>query len=235
MSMGERYAVLKQIIDLYGEYESEGEPLNLHDFSQWMISRMNEDPGLNKEKSPGEKYVQNRSGSGSFIKRFNDKERFLETTCRIARYHDFYIRKALKDLVINSRLDYLFLYTINALKKARKTDLINIYHLEYTTGMDTIRRLINNDLLSETQDESDKRAKLLVLTQQGREVLEMAVRKINVENMMFFAAVSENKWKKVLPVLEEMDDFHDQIYLKHNQQSFAELSNLTDSLKRFYK
>jgi DNA-binding MarR family transcriptional regulator len=233
--MGEKYALLKQLIDLYGEYEKEGKPLSLQAFVQWTTARLNEDSGSDGENVSEERSMQHHPESASFIKHFNEKQRFLETTCRIARYHDFYIRKALKDLIINSRLDYLFLYTIATLEKARKTDLISIYHLEYTTGMDTIRRLINNGLLNEAQDESDKRAKLLVLTPLGREVLEMAARKISDENSMFFAALNENKWKKVLPVLEEIDEFHDHIYLKHNQQNFAELSNLTDSLKRLYK
>ncbi len=233
--MGDKYAILKQIIDLYGEYEGGGKPLNLLAFAQWMVSRMNEDPQLNKENGTKGRYFQGHPDSFSFMKKFNEKARFLETTSRIARYHDFYIRKALKDLIINSRLEYLFLYLADILVKSRKTDLINIYHLEYTTGMDTIRRLVNNGLLNETQDESDKRAKLLVLTEKGRAVLEQATRRMNDENMMFFAAVSDNKWRKILPVLEKIDEFHNSIYQKHNQQPFAELSNLMDSLKHFYK
>lgn len=62
--------------------------------------------------------------------------------------------------------------------------------------MDTIRRLINNGLLNEAQDESDKRAKLIVLTPLGREVLEMAARKISDKNSMFFAAVNEINGKR---------------------------------------
>ncbi len=233
--MSNKYAILKQIIDLYEEYEQEGKPLNLLAFSQWIVNRLNEDPQLNKQYITKEKYSTDIPDAFSLMNKLSERARFLETNSRIARYHEFYIRKAFKDLIINSRLEFLFLKAVSLMENARKTDLINIYHLEYTTGMDTIRRLINNGLLNETQDESDKRAKLLVLTDKGKEVLEQAGRRINDENTMFFTAVNDNKWKKVLPVLEEIDAFHNNIYQKHGQHSFAELSNLMDSLKRFYK
>lgn len=153
----------------------------------------------------------------------------------MARYHEFYTRKALKDLIINTRLEFLFLQSIDQMEKAKKTDLINTYHLEYTTGMDTIRRLKNNGLLDEKQDESDKRAKLLLLTEQGKQVLNQSIKRIADENTLFFAAISENKWKKVLPVLEEIDVFHDEVYQNHGDKPFAEISNLMDSLKHYYK
>ncbi|MDP2890146.1 MAG: winged helix DNA-binding protein [Bacteroidota bacterium] len=229
--MKNKYGVIKQIIDLYEEYELEQKHLNVLDFARWIIAREYEEP------EPEEKGTDSVSKSSSFpfINKFDDKTRFLETTARIARYHEFYARKALKDMVINTRLEFLFLQTVNMLEKAKKTDLINIYHLEYTTGMDTIKRLINNGLLYEIQDETDKRIKQLVLSDFGKEILVLANKRMNDESAMFFAAVNDNKWKKVLPVLEEIDKFHHTIYQKHSGKPFAEISNLVDSLKHLFK
>ena len=138
-------------------------------------------------------------------------------------------------MVINTRLEFLFLQAVDMLEKAKKTDLINIYHLEYTTGMDTIRRLINNNLLYEIQDETDKRIKLLIMSDFGRVVYEQAKKRINDESTMFFTAISDNKWKKVLPALEEIDDFHNDVFQKHNNKPFAELSNLMGSLRHLHR
>jgi hypothetical protein len=38
-----------------------------------------------------------------------------------------------------------------------------------------------------------------------------------------------------MPVLEEIHDFHNEVYLKYNDKSDAELINLVASLKYFYK
>ena len=67
--------------------------------------------------------------------------------------------------------------------------------------MDTIRRLINNGLLFEVQDETDKRIKLLIMSDLGKSVYWQAQKRISDESTMFFTAISDNKWKKILPVL----------------------------------
>lgn len=229
-----KYAILKQVIDLYEEYERNEKHLDLLSFARWITNKLDEEPELNR-KVPQEKNFGLNSEDVSVLKKFGEKARFLESISRIARYHEFYSRKALKDLVINTRLEYLFLQTIDLLEKAKKTDLINTYHLEYTTGMDTIRRLINNGLLDEIPDDSDKRAKLLVLTKRGNEILTQANKRMNEENKMFLSAINDNKWKKAMQILEEMDEFHSSVYQNHNDKNFAELCNLMDSLKYLYK
>lgn len=233
--MNASYVIFKKLIDFLETYEEE-EPLqkDLLSFAEWMISRIKEEPALNK------KYVTKKLSADfslpiAYIKNLDEKARFLECISRISRLNEFYIRKFLAELPLNSRLEYLFLYTINIMEKAKKTDLINIHMIEYTTCMDTIRRLINNGLLEEMQDENDKRAKLLTLTKKGRKVLEQSNIKINEERNMFLACISSNKWKKALSVLEEINDFHNEIYMSHSDKPSAELSNLMDSLKHLYK
>ncbi|MEN6452610.1 MAG: MarR family winged helix-turn-helix transcriptional regulator [Prolixibacteraceae bacterium] len=233
--MGNKYAVLKQLIDLFEYYELENEQSDVLSFAQWVVGKLRDehefqDYTVNKTIS-----TRYQGSSIPFKNRFDDKIRFLEAVAGIARYHEFYTRKALKDMVINTRLEFLFLQSVDMLEKAKKTDLINIYHLEYTTGMDTIRRLINNNLLYEVQDETDKRIKLLILSDFGRVVYEQARKRMNDESAMFFTAISDNKWKKILPVLEEIDDFHNNIFQKHNNKPFAELSNLMGSLRHLHK
>ncbi|HLW39649.1 MAG TPA: MarR family winged helix-turn-helix transcriptional regulator [Brumimicrobium sp.] len=230
----DRYAFLKQLIDLYSEFESTEKQLDLLSFSQWMLKKLEEQPRLNKKSSSDLKF-DDIDQADSFIKTLNEKARFLEVVSRVARYHEFYSRKALKDLVINTRLEFLFLQTIDVLERAKKTDLINIFNLEYTTGMDTIRRLNGNGLLIEVQDDNDKRAKLLVLTEKGKDILTKARKRMDEENKMFFSVISDNKWKKALPALEELEQLHESIYQNHGDKTFAELSNLIDSLKYLYK
>jgi hypothetical protein len=89
--------------------------------------------------------------------------------------------------------------------------------------------------LLEVQDDNDKRVKLLKITEQGKSVLKNAEIRIVNEKMMFLACISPNKWRKTLPVLQEMDEFHNSVYLKHNNKPFAELLNLMDSLKYLHQ
>lgn len=232
--MGEKYDLLKQLIDLWGNYEEMHGSLNLLDFAEWLVIKIKEEPTLNK-KHAARIFPSAFSEQVNYIESLDEKARFLEYISRIARYQDFYTRRFFTGIPINTRLEYMFLYTVSHTEKAKKTDLISLHLAEYTTGMDTIRRLVTSGLLEEKPDESDKRARLLVITDYGKDTLRKADKRINDERNMFLACISVNKWKKTLSVLEEINDFHNNIYLNHNEKPYPELLNLMDSLKHLYK
>lgn len=228
--MENKYDVIKQLIQLLEEYERNHADFNLRDFAGWIIGKYDDE----SQTLPIQSQLAQKSLSSGKYNPGDEKKRFLETIARLARFHEFYIRKGLKEMMINTRLEFLFLQTVGMMEKVKKTDLINHFHLEYTTGMDTIRRLINSKLLNEIQDESDKRIKLLVMSDLGKEVLDRSLKKMEEEGNMFLTAISDNKWKKAMPVLEEIDAFHEAIYQKHSSKTFAELSNLIESLKHLH-
>jgi DNA-binding MarR family transcriptional regulator len=232
--MENRYYILKQIIDLWETYEKEEEHLNLADFAEWMRIQLQKRRYLNKKISYHNNSIE-QPVSLSYFKSMDEPTRFLESISRISRFHEIYMRKFLVDLPINNRLEYLFLKTISQMQRFKKTDLINLHLVDYTTGMDTIKRLIRNGFLTETSDGKDKRVKLLELSKSGLNVLQEADRQIGEEKNMFLTCISANKWKKALPVLDEIDKLHHSVYLKYNDRSSAELVNLMDSLKHLYR
>ncbi len=233
--MGNRYHSLKRLIDLWEDYEEATEQQELTGFAEWLTNKLKQAPELNKAPDRRTIIKEEPKNLLSVLKKLDEPLRFLEYVSRISRLHDFYIKKFFSELPINNRLEYLFLYTVNEKKGARKTELINIHLVDYTTGMDTIKRLINNGLLEETPDETDKRAKLLMITNEGIKVLGLAARKVSDEIHMFLACISTNKWKKTLPLFEDINHFHSSIYQSHSNKNSAELLNLMDSLKHLHK
>ncbi|WP_057953397.1 MarR family winged helix-turn-helix transcriptional regulator [Salinivirga cyanobacteriivorans] len=229
-----KYEIIKQIIDLWEKFEDESVGENsLLNFSKWMTNQIHEELIEDVELEPKDEKNAITEQS-QYIETLDTRTRFEEYIIRIARFEEFYIKKYLTDLPINSRLEYTFLYTIDRYGESRKTGLINTHLVEYTTGMDTISRLMKNGLLYDIQDPKDKRAKLLKLTKKGQEVLEAANKKVTESRNMFLACVNPNKWKKILPVLREIEEFHTDIYINHYDKPYPELSNLMDSLKHIY-
>ena len=232
--MSGKYNSIKRLIEFWDAYEEETNQQELLEFAEWLISKLKEKPELNVKFN--RKMNKNDESHNSLLfKNMDEPSRFLEYTSRISRLHDFYIKKFFTDLPINNRLEYLFLYSVNAKKEAKKTELINMHLVDYTTGMDTIKRMVNNNLLAETPDESDKRAKLLIITDDGKRLLEHAGKKITDEIQMFLSCISSNKWKKTISVFEEINEFHSEIYRNHNDKTPAALLNLMDSLKHLHR
>lgn len=232
--MENRYKILKQLIDLWESYEEKEQELNLLDFADWMRIKLKKNPQLNRKISYNNSKIE-QPGLVAYYKSLDEPTQFLEVISRISRYHEFYIRKFLVDLPINNRLEYLFLNTVRQMHQAKKTDLIHIHLVDYSTGMDTIKRLINNGFLTETSDKNDKRVRLLEITEKGLGILLHADKKVTDERNMFLSCISMNKWKKAMPVLDEINKFHNQIYLKHNDKPYPELINLMDSLKHLHR
>jgi DNA-binding MarR family transcriptional regulator len=231
LAMETNYNIIRQLIDLWEQYEEHVPGAHtLLDFSEWITARIKEQ-SISNIKTPPAREFRYPSDTASRLNYPDDRSRFQEHILRIARFEEFYIRKYLADLPINTRLEYLFLHTVDHLEKVRKTDLINLHLVEYTTGMDTISRLVKNGLLAEMPDQNDKRAKLLILSKEGGEILQKANKSIDEMRIMFLACISPNKWKKALSVLHEIDDFHTKIYMQHYDKPYAEISNLIDSLK----
>jgi DNA-binding MarR family transcriptional regulator len=233
--MKNKYYIIKQLVELLESFEEEDiQQKDLLGFAEWIITRIREEPSLNTGSAPRRSFTD-YSQHFAYLKNFDERARFLEYISRISRFHEFYIRKYLNGFPLNSRLEYIFLYTVGMMDRAKKTDLINMHLIEYSTGMDTIRRLINNELMEEKPDESDKRVRLLELTVKGKKVLEDCNVRLKEERSMFLACISPNKWKKTLTVLEEINEFHNSIYMNHSNKPPAELSNLIDSLKHLHK
>lgn len=232
--MSDRYNSIKRLIELWEVFEEETDKRDFPEFARWLTFRLKERPELNIKLS-GKKVKHKEPENISLFKALDEPVRFLEYTSRISKLHDFYIKKFLSELPINNRLEYLFLFTVDKKREVKKTELINTHLVDYTTGMDTIKRLVNNGLLEEMADENDKRAKLLVITEEGKQVLESSGRKITDEIHMFLACISMNKWKKTLSVFEEINGFHSGIYQTHSDKTAAEMMNLMDSLKHLYR
>lgn len=83
---------------------------------------------------------------------------------------------------IRQKEDFYLLNIILNKDESRKTEVIIAQMLGMTTGIDTLNRLLAAGLIQERPDPTDKRAKLLSITEQGREVLGrcyVAAQKVN--------------------------------------------------------
>lgn len=232
--MANKYNSVLRLIELWQVYEEEHDAPQLCNFASWMTEKLQSEPDLNVVSAPKRAKIDEPANAVLF-QQMDESARFLEYLSRIARLHDFYIKKFFGELQINNRLDYLFLYTLRVKQSAKKSELINLHLVDYTTGMDIIKRLIANGLLNESPDETDKRAKILSVTPAGLSVLEQSERKLAEETKVFLACINTNKWKKSLSLLEEINKFHSGIFMAHNDKTPAELSNLMDSLKHLHR
>ena len=104
---------------------------------------------------------------------------------------------------------YYFLHTINTRKATRKTDLISINLLfEPTTGIDILNRMIRAGLLVEKIDPADKRARLLSITKEGKNILIRAEREAHKIADLLFGDLPAAQQEAIQQLLTAIENKH---------------------------
>jgi len=126
---------------------------------------------------------------------------------RIASLQRTYLKMALKEHLDIEPEWYFFLHAIESRKSTRKTDIIS-YNLlfEPTTGIDILNRMIRARLLTETVDPSDRRARLLGITKEGKTTLRQAQRLAQQIADTFFGNIPTPLQKALLQHLNEIEE-----------------------------
>ena len=84
------------------------------------------------------------------------------------------MKVALTPLGLGNVDDFSYLASMFQLKNPTKTELILAHLQEITTGTEIIKRLVNNGWLKETPHPTDKRSKVITLTDEGKNHIEKA-------------------------------------------------------------
>ncbi|GAB3718717.1 hypothetical protein GCM10027592_61890 [Spirosoma flavus] len=95
----------------------------------------------------------------------------LKTLGRLTSAFALYHRAAMAKTGLPTAESFYYLNGLRYLGEVRKTELIQYLFAEYTTGIEAISRLLEEEYIGERADPADKRAKLIRLTEKGVQAL----------------------------------------------------------------
>jgi len=227
--MPKKYDNIQQLISYWQQFEETTGSSSFGEFCDWLSSSLNEN-----RKSGHGKSVQHANKSGEVVKKNSDlspHQQFMMLLSRLAKYQEFYIKRFFEGLPVNTLTEFNFLFSLNKNEALKKTDIIQLNLVEYTTGIDILKRLIRMNLVKEFRDELDKRNKRIKITSEGKRVLIEALLRINKLFEVFLGCVDHEQWQPVLPFLSEIDEFHNYVFTEHADKSYFELIHLIESQK----
>lgn len=111
---------------------------------------------------------------------------------QLSRLWMHYSQAAIRPLNLLNFDEFVFLYTVDAVKDIRKKDLIYIHFIEISSGLLVIDRLAKKDFIKETIDKADKRSKRLAMTKKGIKVLAQARAAMEKVAMEMYVAMPED-------------------------------------------
>ena len=212
--------ILIELIEYLSIYESEnensGRNLNMTDFLGFMNSQYTTE-NIKAVELRGE--VNNND--------FSDT-RGSETDISILivlmfRYAKGYIKKALKDSPIKTADEFSFLITLLTYESLSKSELIQKQVMEKTSGTEIINRLLKLGLISQFNDEADKRSVRVRITHIGRMELLKILPQMQTVSQIVTGNLTETEKTMLAYMLRKLEHYHNDIFLNRKDTELEEL------------
>jgi DNA-binding MarR family transcriptional regulator len=195
------YTLLKDTIQLLEDFESNtkgdtGYTQDISGFKQWIASTYEVSPpfpeptweGKDKGRSP-------ESVINTLIVHMN-------------RYAKTYSKAAIYNSEFSTQEEFIYLINLKAFGAMSKMDLIKINIQDKPVGMQIIKRLINQKWVTQEDSPTDKRSKIIQITQKGIDALEQQMDKIRQATNIVTGNLSATEKIELISLLSKLDHFH---------------------------
>jgi DNA-binding MarR family transcriptional regulator len=179
------------LLEKWEDFAKENPRKDIYAFANWLLASRQEEQ---KESRPVPEKLENASRVAILI-------------TRLQRYLGLYIKPVVKELGFTKEHEYNFLYQVSKMKKPNKNNLSKENLVEFSTGRDIIRRLIDKNLVIEKPDPEDKRATLLVITAKGRKILDKSFESIAVSFNDFLGGLNTREQTQLIGLLAKLNNY----------------------------
>jgi MarR family transcriptional regulator, lower aerobic nicotinate degradation pathway regulator len=192
--MKKSFEILSQLMPMIEDYEQGNLNMSVEGF---LAHAYQKNEHKVKEKALGnEQMLRNQLGF------------YLNMLFRFMKIHT---KSALKAHTVTTMDDFIFLATIHKEGSIRKTDLIKNNMVEIPSGIEIIKRLIKNDLVSEHADPDDKRAVRLIISEKGRTELFVMFGEMNQVGQVLAGDLTSNEVFELHHLLEKLAKYHQKL------------------------
>jgi len=209
------YPLYRHLLDLAEEFEGQHPTTDpgasMPAFAAWLHARL----------TPAEHIEAVAREAPSPLQ--TDESRISTLVVLLYRYARSYSRFALTEAAQLTFDDFTYLCTIVANGEMSKSELIARNIHEKATGTEVIKRLLKRDYLAERPHGTDRRSKLLSLTELGRRTLFQSFGAMNQVALLVTGNLSAAERQQFLYLLHKLDAFHHPLFVGPRPTSLAEL------------
>ena len=200
------YGLIKDVLDLVQEFEIETNNNNhfetsVEGFKNWIST--NNNTIVNEPNWEGK---ENGRSAESVINTL---------IVHLNRYAKSYSKSAIFGSNFSTQEDFIYLINLKAFGEMSKMDLIKKNVHEKPVGMQIINRLINQGWIEQRNSKTDKRSKVISISETGLQALENLMEKIRQATSIVTGNLTQHEKMELIRLLNKLDDFHQEIYDKN--------------------
>lgn len=205
------YSLLECLIQELKQYETENGLPALSEFSAWLYEKQHTD--TTEEDLNGSRRIHQEID-----------ESLANQLVELYQHARHYIKTALRDTPLKGIFDYTFLITLEEMGDLRKSDLIHYNTVEFSPGMEVIRRLIRNQLIQDYDDPTDGRSKKVRLTAEGLGVLQKVRPQMSLVFQILSGDLSLREKRQTLNGLRKLNNFHHPVWEQQHGEALNKIA-----------
>lgn len=195
------YDLITDLVGLIKIYEQETENINRN--SQMFAIWLNEYHKKELKINPSEPEWEGKSKGRSADSLINT------SLVHLYRYAKLQAKAAIIDTPFSTPDDFIYLISLTSRGSMTKTALIKLNVHEKSAGIQIVNRLINNGLVEQNGIESDKRNRIISISERGKQVLEGSIHNIRQASKNVTEPLSEQEKMDLIRILNKLESFHE--------------------------
>ncbi|MEC3875093.1 MarR family winged helix-turn-helix transcriptional regulator [Chryseobacterium salviniae] len=201
------YSLTQEVIQLLEQFDKDNEKNNytadIKGFQQWISDKFSANP--NKEEPYWEGKENGRSPESAIS----------TLLVHLNRYAKNYSKSAISDSGFVTQEDFIYLINLKSFGQMTKMELIKRNIHDKPVGMLIITRLLKNGWIEQTESDTDRRSKLITISEKGKEALEQQMTKIRQATDIVAGNLTYSEKMELIRILNKLDRFHYPIFSKN--------------------
>lgn len=200
------FSLIKDVIGLVEDFDIENKhqvySSDIEGFKKWII-----DGKINRDESVIDEPIWEGKENG------RSPESVISTLIvHLNRYAKTYSKSAIADSDFNTQEEFIYLINLKAFGEMTKMELIKKNIQDKSSGILIINRLIKQGWIEQSNSETDKRSKVLKITEKGRNALENQMEKIRNATHIVTGNLNHAEKMELIRILDKLDKFHQPIF-----------------------
>lgn len=199
-----KYALIKNTIDLVEAFDSSNANQNYSNdiigFKKWIAENYAENANVTETYWEGKENGRTADSAISTL------------LVHMNRFAKNYSKAAISGSEFSTQEDFIYLINLKAFGEMTKMELIKKNVHEKPVGILIINRLITKGWVIQEESKTDKRSKVIAITNEGLQVLESQMGKIRKATNMVTGNLTETEKTELIRLLSKLNDFHKPIY-----------------------
>lgn len=217
------YSIVKDIIHLIEEFEHENVNnlyrSDIEGFKHWMFNKHSIEN--NKIEEPSWEGKENGRSAESVISTL---------LVHLNKYAKTYSKSAIAESEFTTQEEFIYLINLKSFGALTKMELIKMNIQEKPVGILTINRLIKLGWVEQNDSETDKRKKVISITEKGLSALDKQMDKIRMATKVVSGNLTYSEKMNLIHILDKLDHFHNDIF----QQNIESKDLIEQVYQNFY-